>query len=249
MRRIFSLIAVIILAILVVLIIQRRPESPNQGPVELTDSSVVSTTSGSAITTDRTVATTSTSAGEPEETTDTTEVRSIDTAPEPDPESKLTAEIVITQVVFGDGGYVVITNVGGAPGSIGGYALCQRPSYFTLPDIELAPFESVWVAAGDGTALTATSAVAVIPAFGSLSSFNQDDGEMGLYTSPDFGSADAMVSYVEWGSSGHGRSSVAVEAGLWATDAFIEIPDDAFGVQSTDLVPDAPEDWVAALGG
>ena len=31
-------------------------------------------------------------------------------------------------------------------------------------------------------------------------------GEIGLYTSASFSGADAIISYVEWGSTGHGRS-------------------------------------------
>ena len=39
------------------------------------------------------------------------------------------------------------------------------------------------------------------------------------------------------------------EAGLWAADSFIEIPDDAFGVQASEPAPSGPQDWVAGLGG
>ncbi|HDH02736.1 MAG TPA: hypothetical protein ENH15_00645 [Actinobacteria bacterium] len=248
MRKAFSLVAVVVLVVLVVLIIQRSPESTAPLPNDRTDASPVQATSTSLPSTDISV-TTSAGGGAAEVTTDTTEVQSIDTAPEPVPDSGLPAQFAITEIVFGEGGYVVITNVGGSTASVGGLALCQRPFYFTLPDIELAPLESVWVAAGDGASLTASSAVAVLTANGSLDDFSRDDGEMGLYLSSDFGSAEAIISYVEWGSAGHGRSDVAIEAGLWEADAFIEIPDDAFGVQASAQAPSGPQDWVAGLGG
>ncbi|NND74328.1 MAG: hypothetical protein HKN44_04925 [Ilumatobacter sp.] len=46
-----------------------------------------------------------------------------------------------------------------------------------------------------------------------------EDGELALYRSDQFSDPDAMLSYVEWGSSGHSRSSVAVAAGLWGNEA------------------------------
>jgi len=248
MRKVFSLVAVIILVSLVVLIIQRSPDSSTPSGSDRTDASIVQGTAASIADTDTTVATFA-GGGDAEVTTDTTEVRSIETTPDTVAESGLPAQFAISEIVFGEGGYVVITNVGGSTASVGGLALCQRPFYFTLPDIELAPLEAIWVAAGDGSSLTASSAVAIIPANGALSDFGRDDGEIGLYLSSDFGSAEAIISYVEWGSAGHGRSGVAIEAGLWAEDSFIEIPDDAFGVQASAPAPSGPQDWVAGLGG
>lgn len=247
MRRIFSLAAAIILLVLVVLIIQRGPDTSSPPP-ERTDASVVESAAPS-LTTDRTIPPTTVGSTDTSLATDRTEATVFDTTPETGDDDALAPHFAITQVVFGEGGYVVITNVGGSAGSIGGYALCQRPSYLNLPDVELLPFESVWVAAGDGSLLTATPAKEVIPANGALGSFDRADGEVALYSTPDFASADAIRSYVEWGSSGHGRSSVAVEAGLWAEGAFVEIPSDADSVQAVAQPADSPEDWVAGLGG
>jgi hypothetical protein len=246
MRRIFSLIAAVILLALVVLIIQRQPDS-TRPPAESTDTSLAPTVT-TRPTTDRTVPTTVGATPDTDATTDSTDAAGFDTTPTTADDPTLQARFAITQVVFGEAGYVVVTNVGGAAGSIGGYALCQRPNYLNLPDIELQPFGSIWIAAGDGSALTA-SPVEVVSANGGLSAFDRRDGEMALYSTPDFGSPDAIRSYVEWGSSGHGRSSVAVEAGLWVEDAFIEIPADADSVQAVSQDATGPEDWVAGLGG
>lgn len=243
MRRVFSVIAAIILIVLVVLIIQRRPDDGTTGsPVELTDASTTATTQ-QATTTDRTEVTQP--ATTDEQSTDTTEPRVVTTAAP----SLLDARFEIRAVVFGDDGYVVVENSGGTPASIGGYAICQRPNYFNLPDITLEPQETIWIAVGDGATLTATPAKEVIPAGGSLGSFDRDDGEMALYSTPAFASPEAIVSYVEWGSSGHGRSEVAVAAGIWTEGAFVEIPPDAFGVQAVESPADGAEDWVAGLGG
>jgi hypothetical protein len=65
---------------------------------------------------------------------------------------------------------------------------------------------------------------------------------MGLYTTASFGSSTAMIDYVEWGSTGHGRSGVAVGAGIWTTGDFVP----AFAVGSALLYDgsgDASTDW------
>ena len=55
-------------------------------------------------------------------------------------------------------------------------------------------------------------------------------GEFGLYSSASFGSADAIVAYVQWGSADNGRSSVAVEAGLIAEGDFVDNGGEDFSV-------------------
>lgn len=128
--------------------------------------------------------------------------------------------LALTAVEFGEGGFVEVTNTGDAPVSTAGHWLCQRPSYFELPEVELGPGESIRIAAGDEA--DQGDAVQVAAAGGSLGSFTADDGEMGLYSSRDFGSPSAIVSYVEWGSSGHGRSGTAVDAGIWSDGGFVD---------------------------
>ena len=164
------------------------------------------------------------------------------------------AEFAITELHFGETGFISIVNVGSAPGNLAGYALCVRPQYFQIPDIELAPLETVWIAVGDGANLGdgAGIAKAVIPLNGRLGPLNREDGELALYRTSSFADPEAMVTYVEWGSSGHGRSEVAVEAGLWEPGAFVEVPPDAFGIQSlagTTRPAMGRADWTAGVGG
>lgn len=131
----------------------------------------------------------------------------------------------ITEVDF-VGGTVTVTNVGGGTGSLDGYALCQRPTYLTIRDVELAP--------GESTTFEASS----------LGGFSAEDGEVGLYSTGSFDSTDAIVSYVEWGRSGHGRSSVAVAAGIWPADAFVATSADAATIGTGDLAVTSPDDWL-----
>lgn len=136
------------------------------------------------------------------------------------------AVFVITQVAFGDRGYVAISNVGSADGVLSEVWLCQRPAYYEIPEISVGSGQTVWVATGDGGDLNPPpEVVQVFGAEGGFGSFNAASGEIGLYTSTSFGDPNAILSYVEWGSSDHGRSSVAVEAGIWGEGEFVEVPE------------------------
>ena len=167
----------------------------------------------------------------------------------PDASSGLVADFRLSEVAFGASGYVAITNVGGADGSIAGYAVCQRAECLVLDPITVEPFGVVWVAANDGEGLSIGGDVAVLAARGGFGSLLASDGEIALFRSEQFSSADELVTYVEWGSADNSTEAIAVEAGLWETGAFIEIPPDAFGVVSTRTDADSSRDWVALIGG
>ncbi|GMQ86147.1 MAG: hypothetical protein BMS9Abin07_1720 [Acidimicrobiia bacterium] len=135
------------------------------------------------------------------------------------------ARFVISAVAFGESGYVEVTNVGDTAGSLEGFWVCQRPSYQPLSGT-LAPGETVRFEA-------ATSG------YGSL---DADAGEMGLYSSSDFGSSDAIIAYVAWGDSGQGRFGTAVEGGVWTEGSMV----DATGASMLTAVETAPisaEGW------
>lgn len=134
-------------------------------------------------------------------------------------------QFVITAVVFGEEGYVEVRNDGDAPGTLVGYFLCQRPLYAGLMDIGLAPGEALWVTPGDEEpSALPDGVIGVQQAHNSIGVLTADGGEMGLYLGNKFADAGAIQSYVEWGSSGHGRASVAVEAGIWPRDGFVAVP-------------------------
>jgi len=136
----------------------------------------------------------------------------------------------IAQVGFDAGpqeGWVVIENAGSEPVSLAGHFLCQRPGYFRLPDVDLGPGDVFWIAVDEVEGLDGTAPS--IGAGGALGAFSQVNGEMGLYDSNSFGDPDSILSYVEWGSTGHGRSSVAVAAGLWFDGEFVDGLDESIG--------------------
>ena len=136
----------------------------------------------------------------------------------------------------------MIQNAGSAIGNLNGFALCQRPNYHIFDDIELAPGEFIAVSLGGDLFLPPPGAKETLSA--NLGSITTEDGEIGLYSSGDFGNSSAIVDYVEWGSSGHGRSSVAVGAGIWSTGDFVDLPDvDSAFLFITDNVGDGVANW------
>ncbi|MDH3605500.1 MAG: hypothetical protein OER12_00730 [Acidimicrobiia bacterium] len=178
-------------------------------------------------TTTTTVATTTTEDADAGDTTTTT--------------GAATAQFVISRVVFGDDGYVSVTNVGGESGNLEGWQLCQRPAYFGIGSVEVAAGETVHFTTGDpGGNLSGQ----VIDSGGRFSTLNADNGEIGLYIDSSFGSAASIRSYVEWGSAGHGRSSVAVEAGIW--DGGFVAAGGAPGIAATVLAPSSVGDWATS---
>ena len=157
---------------------------------------------------------------------------------------------------FGDNAFAQITNTGDGPGSLAGHWLCQRPNYFMLDAVELGPGEAVWVAAGTGEELelaTGSPIVGLVPVEGALGDFSSRGGELALYSSRQFTSAEDIVDFVAWstpgGFPGLGRAGVAVEAGIWESSGLVEVPDDAISISVTSLPAAGPGAWVADSGG
>lgn len=160
------------------------------------------------------------------------------TATQPPPGAE--ANIEITEVVFGADGYVAVTNFGDASADVGGWQLCQRPRYLSLPQVVIEPGEVVLFAFGDTTGLDGN----VAEIGGGLGTIDAGDGEIGLYTSSAFGNPNAIVTYVEWGSSGHGRSAVAVEAAIWGDGDFVPTENESVRIVKTTADEVGDDDWI-----
>jgi len=102
---------------------------------------------------------------------------------------------------------VTLKNFGGAEGNISGLWFCNFPAYAQVSSMtsttSLAPNEEVNIASSINFAVA--------------------DGEFGLYSTNNFGSASAMQDYMQWGSAGHQREPVAVAAGLWSAGTFVNV--------------------------
>lgn len=155
------------------------------------------------------------------------------------------AVFAIETVTFGDGAMVVITNTGTGAGELAGHWLCQRPSYFQIPDVALGPGEQVAIAL-DGDGFAPPPGALTVDAVATVGTIDPASGELGLYSASQFDDATAIVSYVEWGSAGHGRSSVAVAAGIWTEDGFVATTSATASLSATANPATGPDDWSAA---
>ncbi len=180
------------------------------------------TTPTQATTTSEVTTTTGATTTTPEPTTTTSEATTTTSEAPVDPPS---VALAISEVGFGSAGYVEITNISDSTASLDGLWLCQQPSYHALSGT-LEPGESVRFDAADST----------------LGALNPDGGAMGLYTSSDFASSDAIIGYVAWGPSGHGRLGVAITAEVWTEDSSVDATGASL-ISTTEPAPISAEGW------
>lgn len=144
---------------------------------------------------------------------------------------------------------MIIANRGDGAGSTEGYFLCRFPNYYELPAVELLPGEKLAIPLGTEDIPELIGVVAVADVRNPLGPISARDDELGLYSSSQFGSDDAIVDYVEWGSTGHTRSNVAIAAGIWVVDGFVEVPDEVLAIVAQAFPTLGPDDWFAEIGG
>lgn len=154
----------------------------------------------------------------------------------------------LTQVVFGESSFVVVTNWGNDRGNLEGQWLCQFPSYISLPDIELGPGEQALIGLAGTPPPDLAGMVVTVDLGPAIGNFDANSGEVALYADSSFDDPESMVAYVEWGEPGHARAEVAIAAGLW-TGGAVAVFDDAPSI-STGVFPSISEaDWAADVGG
>lgn len=157
--------------------------------------------------------------------------------------------LALTRIVFEPAAYALITNVGGSDAELGGLWLCRRPSYEELPAMTLAPGDTLLVGLGDTPPPELAGLAGTVDLGPVLGPITGADGELGLYTGPTFGDPNAIVDYVQWGTAGHGRESVAVDAGIWAEGTFVEVPVEAVSISSAGTPGIGVDAWFADVGG
>ena len=155
-----------------------------------------------------------------------------------------TSDVVINEL--NTNGQVELLNVSNSTIDISNYWLCNFSSgqrYQQISGTSIVCGNSLTLAPGEFVTVQTTITLGAA------------DGEMGLYNSSAFGSSAAMLDYVEWGFSGHGRSSVAVGAGIWTTGDFapafsagMSLEYDGTGDSGSDWSADAPSPCAANLG-
>lgn len=134
-------------------------------------------------------------------------------------------------VIFGEQGRIEVINTGSQAGNVHGYWIAAHPFYLELP--------SAIVEVGEGVTIAfdpEASPNALVHAAGLLPLLEASNGEIGLYANGNFGDPAAIRDYVEWGTGGHFRSTVAEAAGIWDAGRIVTTSGDEGG-----LVPIAGE--------
>jgi hypothetical protein len=126
---------------------------------------------------------------------------------------------------------IELKNIGNTTVDVSSYEACSFPEYNAMDELTLV----------SGTLLMAPGDITVVQGH----AMGVADDELGLYTMPSYTNPDAMLDYVEWGSSGHQRSTVAVAAGIWNTNDFLEFFPLADETYMWDGLGDAPSNWFA----
>lgn len=70
-------------------------------------------------------------------------------------------------------------------------------------------------------------------------------GEIALFAGDSFTDPDAMIDYVAWGPSGHDKSELASEAGLWGPGEYIETESDTVAILRADQANIGAVSWVS----
>jgi hypothetical protein len=153
------------------------------------------------------------------------------------------AQFVIGDVVFGDLGSIEVGNLGPDAGDLTGHWLAVDPFYLEMPSTVLAAGRSVVVSMD-----VDADPDLVVAAAGLLPPLNAASGEVGLYSSGDFGNPAAMVDYLAWGSTDQVRYPVAIAAGLWPEEEVVVVDANATGLAIVDRTRPGPQGWSSVTG-
>ncbi len=117
------------------------------------------------------------------------------------------ASFVLNEVEY-LGDRVEIFNNGDAAGDLSGYWLCLGPGQYAQIGT-ITTEGNINLAAGEYLTI--------------FFEMPQEQGGIGLYSSNQFTSAEALVDFVQWGAAGSARENVAVEAGIWTAGEFVPV--------------------------
>jgi hypothetical protein len=134
----------------------------------------------------------------------------------------------IDEVGLGPDGYVTLLNYTEVAASLDRVFLCQDDHCVDLPDVVVDAGHEARIAVGSGEGLedvAMTNADLDLP---------PADGEVAVFSSETLTDAGAMRAYLQWGSTPHTLTGVAVEAGLWIATAYAPTGPNATRLWKTD---------------
>lgn len=144
-------------------------------------------------------------------------------------------QVRINEVDYEDG-WVELFNEGNSATEVSGYYLCTFPTYVKISDLN---------------AITGTTSMGpgdFLVVEWSAGNFTTSDGEVGLYfNNNNFGDSNNMADYMEYGSGGHTRESVAIGAGEWESGEFVPLAPSGKTVSFFETQGEVgEEDWQAS---
>ena len=139
------------------------------------------------------------------------------------------ARFLLSTVVFGDQGWIEVINTGPQAGNIHGHWIAIHPFYLELPSTIVEVGQTVRVSLDPDA-----DPEVVVGAAGLLPVLVAPAGEVGLYSSGNFGDPNSIVDYLEWGSGGHFRSTVAIAAGIWDENSVVPMEGSEGGLRVTE---------------
>jgi len=159
----------------------------------------------------------------------------------------LNAQLRITQVAPGftiqipvngvtvplTGDLVVIKNYGSTTIDLTGYRICSKIKYATIEETTSAgtinPFDQEYISFTDlnlepYSIANPDSALLDLSGRGTIVNLDAAGADVGLYSPTGlFTEASAMIDFVQYGTSGNGRESVAVTKGIWGAAEFVPV--------------------------
>ncbi len=134
------------------------------------------------------------------------------------------------------GQWVELFNAGTQTVDVSGLFLCSFPNYIPLGNLSVTA-GSTTMAPGDF----------LVVSWAPSSNFTATSGEVGLYASntTNFGDAASMFDYMEYGSAGHQRESVAVANLFWETGAAVPLAPSGQTLSRNGVNVFGPSHWEA----
>ena len=71
-------------------------------------------------------------------------------------------------------------------------------------------------------------------------------GEVALFSKDSFSDANAMLDYVAWGETGHDKSALASEAGLWGPDEYVKVDTEVVVILRADQASIGAGSWIVS---
>ena len=127
---------------------------------------------------------------------------------------------------------IELKNISNQTLDVNNFILCSYPVYNIISNLYLVSGNYL-MAPGDIVVLTGHPV-------------GDTDGELAIYLNYNFTNPNAIIDYVEWGSSLHVRSTIAQQAGIWSLGDFVPSPPPNVSLEY-DGAGDASTDWYVQM--